>query len=79
MARWTRLMLRWRWLVIAVWLVVLVVSVMAMSGLSDLLTNRFTLPGSDTARTERILEQNFGQRPDGSFLLVAEGPAGSAR
>src|SRR5437764_11701312 len=78
MARWTRLMLRWRWLVIGFWLVALVASFAAMSGLSDLLTNRFTLPGSDTAKTEHVLEQNFGQRPDGSFLLVAQGPAGSA-
>jgi putative drug exporter of the RND superfamily len=76
--RWTRLMLRWRWLVVAFWLVVLVVSVTAMAGLSDLLTNRFTLPGSDTAKAERILEEHFGQRSDGSFLLVAQGEPGSA-
>ena len=42
-------MIRRRWWVLAAWLVVLVVSGIASAGLSDLLTNRFTLPGTDTA------------------------------
>jgi len=76
--RFTRTMIRYRWAVLAVWLVLLVVSVMAMSGLSALLTNRFTLPGTDTDRTEKILEQHFGQKTTGSFSLVVQGPPGSA-
>ena len=43
-------MIRRRWIVLGVWIVVFVVSVVASSGLADLLTNRFTLPGTDTAR-----------------------------
>jgi putative drug exporter of the RND superfamily len=76
--RFTRTMIRYRWAVLAVWLVLLVVSVMAMSGLTDLLTNRFTLPGTDTDRTEKILEQHFGQKTTGSFSLVVKGTPGSA-
>jgi RND superfamily putative drug exporter len=76
--RLTRSMIRYRWAVVAVWALLLVVSVMAMSGLTDLLTNRFTLPGTDTARAEKILEQHFGQKTTGSFSLVVKGPAGSA-
>jgi putative drug exporter of the RND superfamily len=75
--RLTRTMIRYRWAVLAVWLVLLVVSVMAMSGLADLLTNRFTLPGTDTDRTEKILEQHFGQKTTGSFSLVVKGAPGS--
>src|SRR5262245_2153416 len=73
MADWTRRMIRLRWAVVAVWLVVLVVSLMAMSGLADLLTNRFSLPGTDTARAETILEDHFGQKTTGSFMVVVRG------
>ncbi|MEX2614180.1 MAG: MMPL family transporter, partial [Gaiellaceae bacterium] len=45
----------------------------ASSLLADLLTNRFTLPGTDTHRAELILEEHFGQRTTGSFTLVVEG------
>jgi RND superfamily putative drug exporter len=77
-ARLTRLVLRLRWPVLVAWLVVLAVSVVAMSGLSDLLTNRFTLPGTDTARAERVLEDHFGQKSTGSFSVVVQGAPGSA-
>jgi RND superfamily putative drug exporter len=79
MERWTRRMIRYRWAVVAVWAAVLGVSLVAASGLSELLTNRFTLPGTDTARAERILEEHFGQKTTGSFTIVARGEPGSAR
>ena len=80
MATWTRTMLRFRWAVLAVWIALLAASVVAMSGLSDLLTNRFTLPGTETAQTEQLLEDHFGQTPTGAFSVVFEGRAsGSAR
>ena len=71
-------MIRYRWVVVAVWALVLLVSLVAMSGLSDLLTNRFSLPGTDTARAESILEEEFGQKSTGSFSIVVEGQPGSA-
>jgi RND superfamily putative drug exporter len=78
MERLTRAVIRYRWPVVGAWAVVLVVSVMAMSGLADLLTNRFSLPGTDTARAEKILEEHFGQKSVGSFWIVVEGQPGSA-
>jgi uncharacterized membrane protein YdfJ with MMPL/SSD domain len=78
MERWTRAMLRYRWAVVGAWAVVLLVSLVAVSGLSDLLTNRFSLPGTDTAKAEQILEEQFGQKTTGSFSVVAEGQPGSA-
>jgi RND superfamily putative drug exporter len=66
-------MIRCRWAVLGIWLVVLLASLMAMSGLADLLTNRFSLPGTDTARAETILEDHFGQKSTGSFSLVVRG------
>ena len=66
----TRFTLRHRWLFLGGWLVVLVLAMVASSGLSDLLTNRFTLPNTDAERAETILEEHFGQRSTGSFTLV---------
>src|ERR671919_746188 len=78
MERWTRAMIRRRRMVLGAWAVVLLVSLVAVSGLSDLLTNRFSLPGTDTARAEQILEEQFRQKTTGSFSVVVEGQPGSA-
>ncbi len=69
-------MIRWRWLVVAVWVVILAGSVAATRDLGDLLTNRFQLPGTDTRRAEQILENRFGQRSSGSFTIVAVSESG---
>ena len=66
-------MLRHRRVVLLVWAVVFVASGIASSGLAGLLTNRFTLPGTDTHTAELILEDHFGQRSTGSFTIVAQG------
>ena len=78
MARWARTMIRFRWAVLTVWLVAFLAAGMASSGLSDLLTNRFALPGSESEQAADILKRDFGQKPEGSFSLVAKGPAGSS-
>ncbi len=78
MERWTRLVLRHRWLVLAAWAAVFLVALVASSRLSALLTNRFTLPGTDTERAEQILQDHFGQRSTGSFTLVVQAPDGDA-
>jgi uncharacterized membrane protein YdfJ with MMPL/SSD domain len=67
----TRLVLRHRCAVLVAWLAVFVVAGWASSQLSGLLTNRFTLPGTDTRRAEVILQDHFGQRSTGSFTIVA--------
>jgi putative drug exporter of the RND superfamily len=73
----TRFVLRHRWLVLAAWAVVFAVAGFASSQLPHLLTNRFTLPGTDTRRAEVILEDHFGQKSTGSFTVVvrSEGSA----
>jgi uncharacterized membrane protein YdfJ with MMPL/SSD domain len=78
MERWTRAVIRYRWAVVAAWALIFVVSGWASSGLSDLLTNRFTLPGTDTDRAETVLEEEFGQKTTGSFTIVVRGEPGSA-
>jgi RND superfamily putative drug exporter len=71
MERWTRWVLHHRKTILALWIGLFVIGGWASSGLSSLLTNRFTLPGTDAGRAESILHDHFGQKSTGSFTLVA--------
>ncbi len=70
MERWTRTVLRFRWPVLAFWLVVLVVGAWSSTRLPGLLSNTFTVPGTDSERARSILAGHFGDRSDGEFLVV---------
>jgi putative drug exporter of the RND superfamily len=70
MERLTRLMIRYRWAVVAVWLVVLLGGGYASTKLSGLLANTFTVPGTDSERVRTVLSRDFGDRSDGSFTVV---------
>jgi putative drug exporter of the RND superfamily len=74
-----RRMIRCRWAVLAVWLVLVAVTGAVSTGLSDLLTNRFVLPGAESERAGDLLERHFGQKPEGAFSIVVQGPPGSAQ
>ena len=78
MARWTRVVLRFRWLVLGFWLIVLLAGAYASTRLSPLLQNTFTVPGTDSERARHILEQHFGDRSDGEFLVIYTVRRGSA-
>ena len=79
MAAWALTMIRFRWAVLGTWIALLVISGIAASGLNDLLTNRFVLPGAESEQAGQILEKHFGQKPEGAFNVVAQGQPGSAR
>ena len=70
MERWTRLVVRFRWPILAGWLVVLLAGGFASTKLSSLLSNTFTVPGTDSERARTILERNYGDRSDGVFTVV---------
>src|SRR5512133_2151404 len=70
MAGWTRAVLRFRWPILAVWLVILLAGGVATSKLTPLLSNTFTVPGTDSERARTILQQHFGDRSDGEFLII---------
>ena len=74
MERLTRLMIRYRWAVVAVWLVVLLGGGYASTKLSGLLANTFTVPGTDSERVRTVLSSDFGDRSDGSFTVVFQTP-----
>jgi putative drug exporter of the RND superfamily len=69
-ARWTRFVVRLRWPVLGFWLIVLLGGGYASTRLSPLLQNTFTVPGTDSERARHILEQRFGDRSDGEFLVI---------
>jgi putative drug exporter of the RND superfamily len=70
MERWTRVVLRFRWPILTGWLVVLLVGAFAFTHLSSLLSNEFSVPGTDSERARTILERHFGDRSDGAFTVV---------
>ena len=70
MERWTHFVLRFRWPILAGWLGVLLVGGFAFMHLSSLLSNEFSVPGTDSERARMILERHFGDRSDGAFTVV---------
>jgi len=62
--------LRIRWPILGGWLVVLLAGGFAFMHLSSLLSNEFSVPGTDSERARTILERHFGDRSDGAFTVV---------
>ena len=70
MAGWTRFILRHRRAVLAFWLAVLLGGGLASTRLSALLSNSFSVPGTDSQRVVQVLRSEFGDRADGAFTVV---------
>jgi uncharacterized membrane protein YdfJ with MMPL/SSD domain len=68
--RWTRAVLRFRPIVLACWLAVLVVGVLSGARLPALLSNSLAVPGTDSEAAQTILARHFHERPDGTFTVV---------
>ena len=63
-------MLRRRFLVLAAWLAVAVAGIFAAARLSPLVSNSLAVPGSESDRARLLLEEHYGERPDGTFTVV---------
>ena len=76
MESWTRGIVRYRRQVLVAWLVLVVLGGLGAANLGGLLSNRFSVPGSDAETGLNLLQKYFGERGDGSFTLVtkADGP-----
>jgi uncharacterized membrane protein YdfJ with MMPL/SSD domain len=72
--RWTRWMIRYRWAIVAAWLLILVGGGWSATKLSALLSNSFTMPGTDSERARTILKEHYGDRSDGAFTIVFSVP-----
>jgi uncharacterized membrane protein YdfJ with MMPL/SSD domain len=78
-ARWTRLVVRNRKKVLAAWVVLFALGAAASANLGDLLTNRFSVPGSDAERGRDLVRERLNERGDGAFTLVVQAIRGSSR
>ena len=68
---------RLRWPIVIGWIVLVAISLVASRNLSDLLSNRFDLPDTESTAVLETLEAEFGQRGDSTFLLVVEDAGGA--
>jgi putative drug exporter of the RND superfamily len=68
--QWARVVVRHRGLVLTAWALVLIAGVVASTRLTPLLGNSFAVPGTDSERARILLQQHFGERPDGTFTVV---------
>src|SRR4051812_10510426 len=80
MQRWTRSVIRHRRKVLLAWAVVLLLGLAGAANLGGLLTNRFSVPGSEAEKGLDVAKDRFGERGDGNFTLVfqATGAQGTA-
>src|SRR5215216_237618 len=62
---------RHKWYVLAAWLVVFAVSVVAAAGVGSVLTTeQKDLSGSDSAKAFDLVEQRFGEQPANETVVV---------
>ena len=76
MIPWTGFVVRNRGKVLAAWAVLFVLGVAGASDVGHLLSNRFSVPGSDAERGLNTLKTQFGERSDGAFTLVLKATNG---
>jgi RND superfamily putative drug exporter len=69
-ARWTRTVVAHRKKILALWVVLFALGGYATSHLGDLLTNRFSVPGSDAERGLQLVEDRMHARGDGDFTVL---------
>ena len=68
--RWTLLILRHRYAVLAIWLAIVVCGGVLVTLLPRLLASSYAVPGTESARAASALARGFNERPDGTFTVV---------
>ena len=66
--RWTRVVVRWRFLVIALWVALVILGVLCAGRLPGLLSTSLAVPGTSSEQADAILAQHFAENVEGSFL-----------
>ena len=67
---WTRRLLRHRTQIVAIWLLITVVGLLAAGNLNQYLTTSLNVPGSESEKASQILNTNFGENTEGTFTVV---------
>ena len=68
--RWTRAVVRWRIVVVACWVAVVLLGAISAVKLPDLLTTSLTVPGTSSAEANQILVRHFGENIEGTFTVI---------
>ncbi len=68
--RWTRVVIRWRFVVIVLWLGLVVVGAVLAGRLPGLLSTSLAVPGTGSEQADAILTQHFGENIEGTFTVV---------
>jgi len=66
----TRLVIRFRVIVILTWIGVLIFGIFSSLGVSSKLSTSLAVPGSDSTKAEEITVENFGENSEGTFTVV---------
>jgi RND superfamily putative drug exporter len=68
--RWTRVVIRWRFVVILLWVALVVVGVFLAGRLPGLLSTSLAVPGTGSEQADALLTQHFGENIEGTFTVV---------
>ena len=68
--RWTRGVVRHRFAVIAVWLLLVILGLLAGSKLNERLTTSLSVPGTESAKADEILAEHFKENIEGTFTVI---------
>jgi uncharacterized membrane protein YdfJ with MMPL/SSD domain len=68
--RWTRSVIRLRFVVLVCWLAVVVVGILSATRLPPLLSTSLAVPGTSSQLADTILARHFGENPDGTFTVL---------
>lgn len=66
----TRQVIRFRLVVIALWVGVAAFGIFASAGVDEKLSTSLAVPGSDSTKAEEITVKNFGENSEGTFTVV---------
>jgi uncharacterized membrane protein YdfJ with MMPL/SSD domain len=69
-ARFTQAIIRFRILIILLWIVVALFGVFASAGVNSKLSTSLAVPGSDSTKAEEITVKHFGENSEGTFTVV---------
>ncbi len=68
--RWIRGVIRWRVLVIAGWVAILLLGALSVAKLPALLTTSLSVPGTSSAQANQVLKHDFAENVQGSYTVV---------
>ena len=69
LANWTQAVIKHRFKVIAAWLLLIILGGFSATQLNQHLTTSLTVPGSDSAKAQQILQNKFHENLEGSFTI----------